>query len=263
MGHAYGYGYGADRRRGGAMPLDAATEAYVAAIVGAGGAEPGASHKSHYNTLVGTLKSMGLWAKLELIYLLANAGAVAARINLKSPGTGMLGLNGAPVFTADRGYKGDTTNFLIGPALTALTLFTLNEASMAVRSREALTPAPGLTFDIETAGGTNSSVRGSNATGILVCRANSSSTIGSTAVASTIGYYGWSRTSAASSFEHKNGAVLATSTGAPTGVGTGVLHIGREGRQLASVYVGGGLTESEMVNLRAADLAYMQAVGAA
>jgi hypothetical protein len=57
--------------------------------------------------------------------------------------------------------------------------------------------------------------------------------------------------------------VLSTSTGAPTGIGTGTLQIGREGRQLASVHIGGGLTESEMAALTAADLAYAQAVGAA
>jgi hypothetical protein len=263
MGHAYGYGYGADCRRGGAMPLDAATEAYVAAIIAAGGAEPDAAHKSHYNNLVGTLKSAGLWAKLELVYLLANADAIAARTNLKSPGTDALGLAGEPVFTVDRGYKGDAANYLTGPALTVLSLFTLNEASMAARSREALTPPPGATFDVETTSGTNSSFRGSNASGIIVCRANASAAIGSAAVPNTIGLYGWSRTGAASSFEHRNGVVLSTSTGAPTGIGTGTLQIGREGRQLASVHIGGGLTESEMAALTAADLAYAQAVGAA
>ena len=263
MGYAYGYGYGADRRRGGAMPLDAATEAYVAAIIAAGGGEPDAAHKNHYNNLVGTLKNSSLWAKLELIYLLANASAVAARINLKSPGTGTLGLTGAPVFTADRGYKGDGSNFLTGPALSTLPLFTLNSASMAVRSREALTPPTGAAFDIEAVGGTNSSVRGSNSSGVLVCRANSASVIGSAPVADTIGLYGWSRTAAAACFEHKNGIVVTSSSGAAASIAGGALQIGRDGRQLVSVHIGGGLTESEMAALRAADLAYAQAVGAA
>lgn len=262
MGYAYGYGKGAARRRRSAMVLDAATEAYLAAIAAAGGAEPDADHKRHYDALVRALKDAGLWAKLDLIYLLANVHPTAARTGLRNPGLGALNPTGAPVFTADRGYKSDDLNFLTGPALTGLSQFTLNASSMAARSRETVDPKIGPFFDIDTTGSVNSSLRGANASGVIVCRPNSITTIGSTPVASTIGFYGWSRTAADACFEHKDGIVLTTSAVASESVGAGALQIGRDTRQMASIFIGGALSQSDMQALHAADLAYAQAVGA-
>lgn len=263
MGYAYGYGHGAGRRRRGGVPLDPATDAYLAAIAAAGGAEPDADHKRHYDSLVRALKNAGLWAKLDSILLLANVHGIAARTDLRNPGGGLLSLVGTPAFTADRGYKGDGANFLTGPALTGFSQFTLNAASMATRSRETVVPMLGALFDLSTAGSVSSSVRGANNAGVIVCRPNTTTTIGSTPVSNTIGFYGWSRTAADASFEHKDGSVLTTSSAAAASVGTGAIEIGRDSRQLASIVIGGALSVSEMATLYAVDLAYAQAVGAA
>lgn len=86
----------------GAAGNDADAETLFAAMSPA----PDATRKGHINTLIVALKAAGVWAKLDLFYMLAAHSAAPARINWKSPGTYDLSVQGTPVFTTDRGYHG-------------------------------------------------------------------------------------------------------------------------------------------------------------
>ncbi len=54
------------------------------------------------------LKRAGIWAKLDILYLLAAHASAPARANWKSSSNTIV-LHGAPVFTTDRGFAGDAS----------------------------------------------------------------------------------------------------------------------------------------------------------
>ncbi len=65
------------------------------------------------NRLIAALKQSGVWAKLDLLYVLAAGDSQAAGINWKTPGAFTLSAVNAPAFTADRGYTmNGTTQYL-------------------------------------------------------------------------------------------------------------------------------------------------------
>lgn len=82
--------------------LDSAAAALVARMSVA----PDAARAGLIDATVRALKAAGVWARLELLYLLAAHDAQAARVNWVQPGFA-LSVAGAPAFTADRGYAGD------------------------------------------------------------------------------------------------------------------------------------------------------------
>ncbi|WP_336802535.1 hypothetical protein, partial [Kaistia sp. MMO-174] len=67
--------------------------------------QPTTARKKLYNDLIVSLKTAGVWAKLDALYVLAAADAQAARQNLVANAYN-ISASGSPVFTADRGYTG-------------------------------------------------------------------------------------------------------------------------------------------------------------
>lgn len=59
------------------------------------------------------LKAADIWAKLDVLWMLAAHDAQAARLNWKTPASFALTAVNSPTFTADRGYAGNgTTSYL-------------------------------------------------------------------------------------------------------------------------------------------------------
>lgn len=67
---------------------------------------PSALRKQQINTLIGSLKTAGVWAKLDALYIMAAADAQAARRNWVADAFNPTAVS-SPSFTADRGYNGD------------------------------------------------------------------------------------------------------------------------------------------------------------
>jgi hypothetical protein len=110
---------------------DAATTAWVNAVVAAGGTVSG-PRKTLVDTLIKGLKTDGVWAKLDRLWLFAAE-------NSKSALTDLVGLTqatpvSAPTFTADRGYAGDASSSYLNSNYNAATSgvqWTLDSAHIA------------------------------------------------------------------------------------------------------------------------------------
>src|SRR5215831_13637080 len=97
-----------------AAAFDAATLAWVAAVVGDGGTVS-ATEKGYVDTLIVGLRADGLFSKLDRLWLLASENTHQAKIDIIALQS--FTLTGSPTFAANAGYTGvgDTgidTNFI-------------------------------------------------------------------------------------------------------------------------------------------------------
>lgn len=99
---------------------------------------PTSARKTIINNLVVSLKSVGVWTLLDILYLTAAADSQAATINWKSPAGFMLVPVSAPGFVADQGFTGNGTSSRLRtqytPNANGLN-FVQNDASAWVWSR--------------------------------------------------------------------------------------------------------------------------------
>jgi hypothetical protein len=92
------------------VTYDAATTAWINAVVAAGGSVS-VNRKGLIDALIVGLKADGIWVKLDRLTLFANENSISARWDLVTP-TSQTTVTGAPPFTPDRGYTVDVTNIL-------------------------------------------------------------------------------------------------------------------------------------------------------
>jgi hypothetical protein len=91
-----------------APAFDPATTAWAAAVVAAGGTVS-SPRKTLVDNLIVGLKTDGVWAKLDRLWLFAGENAQSADRDLVSPANPATLIN-SPSFTADRGYTGNGSN---------------------------------------------------------------------------------------------------------------------------------------------------------
>ncbi len=208
-----------------------------------------------------------MWAKLDVLYVLAAADAQAALINWVSPGTRNLTATNSPTFEADRGYTGDgATNFLTpGVALTSFSKFTLNSAHVGVWGRtnvaedRTITGPNGLTA-VRIAPRTSA--------GSLDGQINDVVTLSAAAIGTSVGHSLVNRSGASARQLYKDGVSVASDTQAASAVPGNALRILAGNSTFSTVqcsmqHVGESLSALEAAAASAAALAYMQGVGAA
>lgn len=78
---------------------------------------PGVARKRLIDRTIRSLKNEGLWEKIISLYVPAAHDSQAARLDWKRLAGNTLTVSGSPAFTQDRGYKGDGTGYLEGPAV--------------------------------------------------------------------------------------------------------------------------------------------------
>jgi hypothetical protein len=93
---------------GGGGGLDSSTTAWISAVNSHGGTVS-AGRKTVVDNLITTLKSNGLWATVDRIWLTAAENAPSALTDLVAGALATAHNGGSLTFTADRGYQ-DTTN---------------------------------------------------------------------------------------------------------------------------------------------------------
>lgn len=171
--------------------------------------QPTDTRKGQYNTLITSLVSAGVWAKLDALYMFAAADQATALTNLVSSSYGATAVN-SPTFTTDQGFNGNgstsyvNTNF--NPA-TAGGQFSLNSAHFGIWDLTA-TPQVGVVQGGSYNGTQFSYVAfqsSGNATGSL-----NSSLFRSTAQSDTGGFQIVSRTDASTIALYKNGSQILT-----------------------------------------------------
>lgn len=239
-----------------------ALEPETTALLARMSVQPTTTRTGQINALVKALKTAGVWAKLDCLYLLAAHDAQAARLNWKSSNYDLTLIN-SPVFTLDRGYQGDGTTSRLGSGFNPVTaggLFSLNNASLFHWS---LTAAGGGT-DI----GNSNSRAGQRAAGGMSLSPNA----GATAIGSPNypGLFGWSRTSSGSYFPILKGAAGGAGAVASTSVTSSELGVCGLGdvasfglNQNAAAGWGASLSSSSDVPaLTTALQTYLQGVGA-
>lgn len=105
-------------RGGGGGPTD---EPETTALVAAMTVAPSAGRKTLINNLILSLKSAGVWTKLDFLHVIAAHDAQAGRINWRNPAQ-VATVGGTATFTVDRGYQGDGTTGYIDTGLLLSTL---------------------------------------------------------------------------------------------------------------------------------------------
>lgn len=94
---------------------------------------PSTARKALIDACVVSLKTAGVWSKLDALYMFAAADSQAALINWKNPGTYNATAVNSPTFTADHGFTGASTKYIDSNfnASTAVgSLYTRNSACL-------------------------------------------------------------------------------------------------------------------------------------
>jgi hypothetical protein len=105
---------------------------YVAAM----SVQPDITRKAAIDTLIGSLKSAGIWTTIDVLSLFAAHDSQAAVLNAKDPTKVWTPVN-SPTFTVDRGFTGDAVSkqLTYPTAYSALTNFIQNSASWSIGIR--------------------------------------------------------------------------------------------------------------------------------
>jgi hypothetical protein len=186
----------AGRARG---SLDPAAAALIARMTGA----PSEARAALIDALVRGLKAAGIWAKLDMLHVLAAHDEQAARRNWVANAYNLAAVN-APGFTADRGFTGDgATSYLdtgFQPGVSSGAHAQQNDNHLGLWCR---TNVSGAGID---AGSTNHSVNANNS-GNLSTR-NMAAATNTVGAGTSIGHSLVSRTGSAGYSRYKNGASL-------------------------------------------------------
>lgn len=248
----------------------------AAAVIARMSLAPGETRIGLIDALVRGLKASGVWAKLDLLYLMAAHDAQAGRLNWIGAANDLAAVN-APGFTADRGYAGDgATSYLdTGWAASGSARFLTDSAALGCWiNAGADTPS-----DFAVAMGARDASNGAfvgprgsgNAIRGRVNQASSSASSGT--VATRMGLTVLSRTASnlvscyrGSGLDGSFATVSGGRATVPLFLGclnaSGSFSNGVDNR-IAAGFAGAGLSGAEVAALHAALSAYLSAVGAA
>jgi hypothetical protein len=246
--------------------LDADVAAFLARLT----TPPTTDRASLYTTLILSLKSAGVWSKLDALWVMAAADSQAARLNLVSSSYTLTPVSN-PVFTVDRGYQGDAsasyldTNMDTGAG--GGVKIQRNSAFIGCYVNTATTGA-----DVREMGSRNFAVNLLNLTSGMSFRnaaTNSDSTIAT--FANSIGFAATNRNNSANHDIYKNGVYVETLTRSSVILSSSnclICAFNNNGvpsqfsaKRVASAAIGQDLTAGETLALYNAILSYLTAVG--
>ncbi|MEP3073681.1 hypothetical protein [Maricaulis sp.] len=247
-------------------------------IINAMSSTPSGARQSLIEDLVDGLKADGIWAKLDALWVLAAHDSQAAALNWMDPaGSPILPVN-APVFTADRGFKGDNTSTHLDTQFVPGTdgvNFVQDSASAGIWVREVASD----NGDIYLGTGDNSSSstftriqRRSDGVEWRVWGPNGGLLDGGTDSEVATGLLVADRSGATAFHTYRNGALENTgsaASGSPSPYSVYLLAANGSGAagsqsdaQLSAAFLGGSLTGTEHGNLHTRLNTYLTAVGA-
>ncbi|MGK9234517.1 hypothetical protein KXS07_26830 [Inquilinus limosus] len=252
--------------------IDADAWAYIAAMT----LRPPYARQTLIKTLVESLKSAGVWGKLDCLYLLAAHHEQASRLNAKAPGSFALAAttagSTAPVFTLDRGWQGGGAGATAGGYLAC----TFNAAGgthqmqqdsnhLAVWVQQASTANAVGTF--REAGGGQLLIACKSSTAVLWTMNMSASADAPAQTGEGTGFHAHSRRASTgyASYQGANSSAITRASSAPASGSFSVLRGGSgfSNARVAAASWGAGLGEAEIAALRNALDDYMAGVGAA
>jgi hypothetical protein len=185
-------------------------QAETNAIAAAFTTPPTTARKNLIDAAVVSLKSAGVWTKLDALYAFAAADSQAAKINWKAPGTFNATEVNAPAFVADLGFTGASTKYLdsgYNPTTAPSAKYTLNNAGLFAWSLTATG------IDADIAGGDVTaaiSFRPRSTGNQTFLRLNQGSTNVTVASADATGFWTIDRSASNLTTAYKNGASIGT-----------------------------------------------------
>lgn len=231
-------------------------------------APPSASRKVLINTLISSLKTAGVWSKLDAFYMLAAADAQSSLLNWVQDAYNLTAVN-SPAFDVDRGRTGDgltsydDTGF--NPTTATSPKFTQDSGALALWSRTNLANGAGTSFDF---GSPNSYIGRSTTAGQGTGRPNAGSGQ-SYGLLVYPGHVGYSRTASAVWEAYAAGVDSGGGTTVSAALTNANMRIGSIGagsfgvNQIAMAFIASGLSAAEELAAYNAIRTYLQAIGAA
>lgn len=255
---------------GGYVFTNAEAEALVARFT----TPPTNARKGLIDTLVGSIKTAGVWSKLDCLWLTAAADSQAARQNWLGDQYNLTPVS-APSFTPDRGYTPDgATSYLrtgFNPTTAVAPKFVQNSAGFGFWSlTNSTTPSQNM--------GNASCVilpRSSNNSIVRVNNLGTSTTGTDGLSTDSSGYFAALRSASNSERMRRNTAARLAGTTASSGPQNSEFILAGRNTAAAGItpafsvlqtamgFIGGNLTDGESDAFYAAVLTYLQAVGAA
>ncbi|MGV8840689.1 MAG: hypothetical protein ACWA6X_10340 [Bauldia sp.] len=252
-----------------AEPPYAFANAEAETLVAAMTVAPNGARKALIDTFVGSLKTAGVWAKLDVMWVLAAHDEQAGRLNWVTPGSFTLTAVNTVTFTADRGFAGNGTNSYLDTGWDWATngaQFTQNNAHHSQYSRTSGNNLP--SFGTGSGSSYNNQSRansGSNARVSINSGTNINSSSGGTLPLQIIAR----RLDSASQSMLRDGIEIVAPTAAPStsSASTDDWRFGRTGPTYSTAQIAGGtagayLDDAEGLALYNAWNTYMIAIGA-
>ena len=224
--------------------------------------------KLYINRLIVSLKRAGVWAKTDILYLLAADASANALLNWKglSPVSALANMGAA--FTTDQGFKGDGSSTSIqvnyGPPTS---LFAAASHHLGVWVRTAPSLSDRALSGVEDGASHSVAIRLTPAATVSF----RDSTATDTASASMTGHLALSRTNSSDFSGYQNGSSLGTFTHAYTNPNLNLALLANNNNgtldrysdaQICAYHAGGGLTSTEMAAAYAAMYEYLHAISA-
>lgn len=176
---------------------------------------PSTPQKALQNSLVIALVNSGVWAKLDVLYILAtNGSSDFSRLNWKSPTQYELTAVNSPTFTSNQGWAGNATSSYLDtnwiPSTNGVH-FTLNSASFGGRINSGSTSQAWVEFGCSTASNVSGSYLFGRLSGLVQYRVNTNFTR-QISEASPIAFWHCDRDALTSMSIYKNGTSFSTAS---------------------------------------------------
>lgn len=222
------------------------------------------------DTMVGAIKTAGVWSKLDALYVFAAADQQAALLNWVAAAYDAT-LVSTVSFTADRGFTGNGTSGYVSsnfnPTTASSPKFTQNDAYFGLWSRATGQQAGSAAGFFDGTNGTTRVTRNASDTG--QGRINQASALATPVLLDGLGLHGIARSGAAVIRMARNGVNQTTGTNASATLANGAIRFGSISNSSFSALpfgagaIGQNITEAEELGLYNALNTYLVAVGAA
>lgn len=226
---------------------------------------PTRARRALIESLIASMMTSGVWAKLDGLYLFAAHDVQAAKLNWVGCAQDITAVN-APTFQIDRGFTGDGVASYLDTNTPANTLekYAANDATLGTYARASFSG----TNQVDVSAGTTAYLN-PHQSGNVIIRGNVSggSAISISNGGSGAGLTAWSR-DASNLTAYRAGSSLGSSaiaSGSLAAINVRFLVLATANfstRQLQMGFVGQGLSATEHANLNTALVTYLTAIGA-
>lgn len=219
--------------------------------------------KKNYNTYIVSMKNGGVWDLMDVIYLFAATSSDAALVNIVNPGTYTATISNSPTFTQYKGFTGNASDTSIDTTFNPSNVsanFTLNSASMTIR---CLSGTTGIVIGDSNYYSVINLISGPTA---LRGQLNNNNAFNGFDTSDNYDHFFSVSLNSDTLSAYIDGTLSNSISDTPSNLSGDLTILNNNGNysdaQIASATIGASLTADQISAQAAADLVYMQAVGA-